>query len=47
MFPNHEAADLRYLEDLREFSKKSSEVVPPLDGLGLYSNLDAATPGQA
>ena len=47
MFPNHEAADLRYLQYLRETLKKSSEAVPPLDGLGLDSNPDTATPSQA
>lgn len=47
MFPNHEAADPRYLENLRKPFKTSSEVVPPVDGLGLDSNPDTATPSQA
>ena len=47
MFSNHEAADSRYVENLRKLFKKSNEAVPPVDGLGLDSNPATATPSQA
>ncbi|KAF7507545.1 hypothetical protein GJ744_010336 [Endocarpon pusillum] len=46
-FPNHEAADPQYIETLRAFVKQSKEAVPPVNGLGLESDLTAATPSQA
>jgi len=46
-FPNHEAADPRYLQNLRAFVKKSKEAGPPFDVLGLDNDLATATPSQA
>lgn len=47
MFSNHETADFRYLQYLREILKKSSETVSSFDELDLNSNSDTATSNQA
>jgi len=46
-FPNHEAADPQYLENLRAFVKKSKKAVLTFNRLGLDSNPVTATPSHA
>lgn len=52
-FPNHAAADPKYIENLRAFvskcmeAEKKKEEVPVLDGLGLESDLVTAEPSEA
>lgn len=45
-FPNHIAAHHQYVENLRAFVKRCNAALPPLDGLGLDSNLTTAAPSQ-
>ena len=46
MFFNHETANLRYLQNLRETLKKNNEIVSSFDELDLNNNLDIATSSQ-
>lgn len=47
MFPNHQAADTRYLENLQKLVDSKSEAIPLPDGLGLHSIPATATRRQA
>ncbi|KAI9736123.1 MAG: hypothetical protein M1835_003335, partial [Candelina submexicana] len=46
-FPNHQAADRQYVENLQAFVKKGKGTVLPIGVLGLDSNSITATPSQA
>lgn len=46
-FPNHEAADPRYIENLRAFVNGCKVEVPAVDGLGLDSEATTQAPSEA